>query len=154
MKKTKVISAFPGAGKTFYTNNSDNIFGVFDSDSSSYSWIEEDGTRIRNPLFPMNYIEHIKGLIGVADIIFVSSHDVVRQGLRQAGIDYTLVYPSRDIKEEYVQRYIDRGNNEHFVETLQEKWDIFIDEIEQETFPSLIQLKAGQYLADVINNIE
>ena len=52
-----VISAFPACGKSFYYSIFDD---VLDSDSSLFSWIKEDGEKIRNPEFPQNYFEHIK----------------------------------------------------------------------------------------------
>ena len=54
--------------------------------------------------------------MGKVDIIFVSSHDVVRQALKDNNMFYYLVYPCRCIKDEYLQRYKDRGNNNSFIE--------------------------------------
>jgi len=112
-KKTLVISGFPGIGKShFFRKNKDKV--VLDSDSSKFSWIEKG---IRHPDFPNNYIKYIKENlayinplgVGKADIILVSSHKNVRDALVENDIPFTLVYPSRDIKEEYLQRYKDRG---------------------------------------------
>jgi hypothetical protein len=36
---------------------------MFDLESSNYSWIEIDNKKIRNPVFPQNYIKTIKNLI-------------------------------------------------------------------------------------------
>lgn len=55
-----------------------------DSDSSNFSWVKDENgnnTKERNPEFPKNYIEHIKSNIGKVDVIFVSSHKVVREAL-------------------------------------------------------------------------
>ena len=51
----KLISGFPGIGKTYYKQKSE--LNVLDSDSSKFSWIEKD---VRHPDFPQNYIDHIK----------------------------------------------------------------------------------------------
>lgn len=149
MKKTKVISGFPGVGKSTLFKYKGDIL-VSDSDSSKFSWIEPG---VRHPNFPANYIEHIKDNIGKLDFIFVSSHDVVREALNNEGIKYTIVYPSKDIKDEYIQRYIDRGNNENFVKLLQENYETFIEEIEKETKPKLVSLSSGQYLSDVLGEV-
>ena len=83
IKKTMVIAAFPGTGKSFCTKNEGEKFeGILDSDSSNYSWIKDSNgqnTTERNPDFPNNYITHIKENIGKVDIIFVSSHKEVRE---------------------------------------------------------------------------
>lgn len=144
--KTKIISGFPAVGKShFYENNSELI--VLDSDSSKFSWISEG---VRHPEFPQNYIEHIKSNIGKANVILVSSHKVVRDALKENNIHYTLMYPDKSLKDEYIQRYKHRGNNDAFIKMIDSNWDSFIDEIEQETYPEKIKLKHSQYLNDAI----
>lgn len=142
---TKVVAGFPGVGKSVLFKNSN--LNVLDSDSSKFSWIEPG---VRHPDFPQNYINHIKVNIGVADIILVSSHDVVRKALAESGIEYYLVYPDISLKEEYLDRYRQRGNDEKFIALLKSKWEEFILSIEEKTFPTLLKLSSNQYLSDVI----
>lgn len=132
MKNTLIISAFPGTGKTYFFNkyNGVNSLIILDSDSSNFSWIKDENgnnTTTRNPDFPNNYINHIKENIGRADIIFVSSHDVVRQALSDNDIKYIVVYPDNDCKDEYLERYRNRGNTEEFINMMDKNWDKFID---------------------------
>lgn len=148
MKNTKVISGFPGVGKSVLTSNSNFI--VLDSDSSSFSWSEKG---IRHPDFPANYMAHIQENMGAFDYILVSSHDIAREALKESGIEYTLVYPDMELKEEYVERYKARGNNEGFVTFISENWPSFISNIEKETFPTLVKLNSNQYLSDVLSEI-
>ncbi|GLI90450.1 hypothetical protein [Bacillus subtilis] len=149
LNKTTVISGFPGVGKSYFTkqlaNRGDKI--VLDSDSSEFSWLEPG---VRHPDFPTNYIEHIKANLQTADIIFVSSHKVVRDALRVAGVDYTLVYPHKSLKDEYKRRYEARGSDTKFIQMIDKNWDSFIDEIESELFPRLVKLYEGETLADLI----
>lgn len=136
---TMVISAFPGCGKSHYfRNNSDKI--VLDSDSSTFDKSD----------FPRNYIQHIKSNLGMADIIMVSSHKEVRDALVENEIEFTLVYPESDIKEDYIQRYIDRGSPESFIKLLNNNWENWISELEEQTGCDKVKLKKGQYLSDVI----
>jgi hypothetical protein len=147
--KAKVISGFPGVGKSFLFNDKSD-FVVLDSDSSMFSWISEG---VRNPDFPNNYMKHIEENLSEADYIFVSSHDVVREALRNYHIAYTLVYPSIELKDEYIQRYKDRENNKKFISFIDSNWENFINDIEKEWFPRKIKLKSGQYLSDVVEMI-
>jgi hypothetical protein len=144
--KTKVYSAFPGVGKTTYFNTTDR--NVLDSDSSKFD----------KKHFPDNYIEHIERNIQdpKVDKILVSSHKDVRDALLKKGIPFVLVYPNRDIKDEYIQRYKDRGNNDAFVDLLEKNWDNWMDEMDQMEAPKgqtlyKVKLGKGQYLADVID---
>ena len=126
-KKAVVISGFPGIGKSYTAMNEDS-FKILDSDSSNFSWIK---IGVRNPDFPNNYIEHIKLNMYKADIIFVSSHEEVRNALIKNGIDFTLVYPHKSLKNIYLARYEQRGSSKEFIEFISNNWDKFLDEIEQ-----------------------
>lgn len=133
MKNTSIISAFPGTGKSYFYNQCKEIrkdLIILDSDSSDFSWIKDENgnnTTTRNPEFPDNYINHIKENIGKADLIFVSSHDIVRQALRDNNIKYMVVYPNIKCKDEYLERYRNRGNTEEFINMMDKNWDKFID---------------------------
>lgn len=149
MKNTKIISGFPAIGKShLFENNKDYI--ILDSDSSNFSRMEEG---VRHPDFPQNYMSHVKKNMGKADYILVSSHDIVRKALKDNNIKYTLVYPSIDLKDEYIDRFKNRGNNEGFIDFIQYHWEIFIENIEEETFPKLIELNSGEFLSDILNQI-
>ena len=155
MKNTKIISAFPGTGKTYCFNKYKNSnIKILDSDSSEFSWIKDENgknTNERNPDFPNNYIKHIKENIGKVDIIFVSSHDVVRNALRENNIKYILVYPCISYKEEYIHRYTERGNDEKFIKFINENFENFIEDIEKETFPYKIALVGKETINDILN---
>lgn len=148
MSLTTVIAGFPGVGKSFLFNNDKNLI-ISDSDSSLFSWIVENGEKKRNPNFPDNYIEHIEARMDIMDYIFVSTHDVVRKALQDNNIQYTLVYPDRSLKNEYLERYKNRGNDGNFIKLFENKWDEFIEQMEAEEFPKKIKLTSGTYLKDV-----
>lgn len=139
-----IISGFPAVGKSYMFNN---LKGkkVADSDSSLFSWKYVDGEKVRNEDFPKNYIEHIKSLKDY-DYVLVSTHKSVREALEKESIPYMLVYPSKDLKEEYIQRYKERGSNEAFIKLMDENWDKFLSELEEETFPTKLELKNGETL--------
>jgi hypothetical protein len=125
--RTKIVSAFPGVGKTTYHKN--NPETTLDSDSSGFSWvIDEHGNKTRNPHFPQNYIDHIKQNIGKYNYIFVSSHKEVRDALLDNCLFFYLVYPDDERKDEFIQRYRDRGNDENFIKLVDSKWDEWMSE--------------------------
>ena len=159
-KKTKIIAAYPACGKSYFTENikdyfDEDILVVLDSDSSQFSWIYEDGEKTdkRNPDFPQNYIKHIKDNIGKADVIFVSSHEIVRKALGKNNIKFTLVVPKKNCLNEWMIRYINRGNDNEFIDVQINNWDKWLNEIDEEkgTYSKLIKLEQHQYIADVIH---
>ena len=128
MKQTKIISAFPGTGKSVYHQKHKEI--TLDSDSSNFSWvIDESGNKVKNPEFPKNYIDHIKENIGKYEFIFVSSHKEVREALLENCIFFYLVYPDDRRKDEFIERYKNRGNDEKFIELVSNNWDDWMKEI-------------------------
>lgn len=182
--RAKIISAFPACGKSTYykkwsqysqenvwrsRNNGEQVYNnigepcgdkILDSDSSLFSWIyDENGNKTdqRNPDFPNNYIQHIKKHLDTEDVIFVSSHKVVRDALKNAGIPYYLVYPQKDMKDEWIWRFRNRGNDESFIKFQDEHWNDFIDDMENETYPTKIVLKPwvnyGAITTTVMNDI-
>ena len=126
--RTRIISGFPGIGKSFYFETHKET--TLDSDSSSFSWTLEEGKKVRNPDFPTNYIEHIKENIGKYEFIFVSTHIEIREALQENCIFFYLVYPARNRKNEFLQRYQDRGSSDSFIKLISDNWDKWLDECE------------------------
>lgn len=137
---TKLVSAFPGCGKSYFFKNNKEL-NTLDSDSSGFDK--------RN--FPDNYIKHIKENIGKADIIFISSHKEVRDALVDNGLKFTLIYPNKSIKKEFIQRYIDRGNEDSFVKLLEENWDNWLGELKDQDGCDHITLSSGEFISDKLD---
>jgi tRNA uridine 5-carbamoylmethylation protein Kti12 len=148
-KKAIIICGFPGVGKTTAANNRINIL---DAESSCFSWVwdtEAISEPKRNEAFPRNYIKYIVDNSKKYDVILASSHREVREMLLMEGMQYINIAPRRELKNEYLIRYLQRGSDINFIELLNEKWDSFIDNIEDDGAP-VIWLDKGEYLADVL----
>lgn len=137
-----VVSGFPGVGKsTLFEQAGKRGIWIQDSDSSHFP---KDG-------FPENYLDHI-ALHWTAGpgILMVSSHELVRDGMVRRQIPYVLVYPERDLKQEYLDRYTKRGNNEAFVKLLDENWDTWLDSCNQQLGCTRRVLKSGEFLSTAL----
>lgn len=156
-KRTLVISAFPGLGKTHLFNKFKEVkITALDSDSSLFSWKENTEPRERHPDFPNNYINHIKDNIGKVDIILVSSHKQVREALSAAGIYTYLVYPSKILFGEYIERYINRDSDKAFIKMMKTNFASFVDEIDNENLVNVYKRKTEipeTYLIDIVFEI-
>jgi len=126
-KKTRIISAFPGIGKSYYHKLFPET--TLDSDSSLFSWEEGKQGIKRNPDFPNNYVTHIKENIGKYDFIFVSSHKEVREALLKNCLFFYLIYPSKDLKDVFIERYKDRGSSEDFISLVSKNYESWIKEL-------------------------
>jgi two-component SAPR family response regulator len=141
MKETQLISAFPGTGKSYYYHSDYMPDGFcLDSDSSTFD----------KSNFPANYIEHIKNNIGVVRKIFISSHKEVRDALVKNNLDFILVYPKAELKQEYLQRYINRGSSESFISLIDKNWDNWIKELKEQENCKHIELESGQFISNVL----
>ena len=132
----RLVCGFPGVGKSHLCRKT----GWHDSDSSQFSHRGE---------WPNNYIEHLRGLEGVA---LISTHKEVRDALADAGIPFDICYPSRELKQDYLARYKQRGSPATFVALLDHMWDEWITEMDEETrCEKRIVLRAGEFASDVIS---
>lgn len=132
ISNTVVISAFPCCGKTYAYKHQDE-FSVLDIDSADFSECCEYNPVVSdrvesypNPEFPKNYIKCIKDNIGKVDVIFVSSHLVVREALEEAGIRFCTVYPKESMLNEWVGRMYRRGSSKEFIKFQIDHWDEFM----------------------------
>ena len=149
--QTKIIAGFPGVGKSFYHNLHKNT--TLDSDSSKFSWIIEDGMKIRNPLFPYNYIQHIKENIGKCETIFVSTHIDVRNALRDNCLFFYLLYPDIKRKEEFIRRFKDRGSDQSFIDLVSDNWNIWVNECMDFNYDGCIHIRMDEDIVDTMNDL-
>lgn len=147
---TQIVSAFPGTGKSHFFRTHEASGSVLDSDSSDFSWTHVDGEKVRNPEFPANYMQHIAENIGHASVILVSSHEEVRDALVEEGHDFTLVHPAPELRDEYMDRFRDRGSPDAFIDFIDSRWDEFIEQLQTQVGCTTVQLEAGQFISDII----
>jgi hypothetical protein len=145
-KKTAVIAGFPGVGKTHCFERLQWL-DALDSDSSLFS---------RDPLFPINYMEHIKSKLNTVNVIFVSTHIAVPEALIANDIKFHLVYPDKSLQEEYIARYKYRDTGRCdpiFLKLLETMWDQWMAEMEAQQGCEKYILQSKEYLSDIIEPI-
>ena len=152
MAKAKVISAFPCCGKSYFSSNHMDIYTI-DLDSSFYSWTDHNGTKIRNPDFPDNYIQEIKRLSDNYSFIFVSSHISVRTALSDNKIPYILVYPLNipDCFYEWKRRCYQSHRKSLWDMLLEKSWDHLLHSCKRDIGALRhYQLQPTEYMDSVI----
>lgn len=146
-----IICGFSGIGKSTAEQKNRRIL---DFESSGYSNIFENGFRVgRNEDFPKNYIDRLEKLIenNEADYYLLSCHEEVRNELKARGLKYIIVLPYRDkeLKNEYMKRWLRRGSNVDFITKMNERWDEMIDSCVSDEAPK-IYLNEHEYLSDIL----
>ena len=141
----KVYCAFSGTGKSFLSVKSNGL--IVDADASNFSEID----------FLDRYVAYIKRKVNEGTTVLISTgkigynHYELSGALLSAGIECSLVYPDISLKDEYVQRFKDRGNTEDFIEAISDNWDVWIRELMDNDKHEHIVLGYDQYLSDHID---
>jgi len=138
MKKTVLISAWCGTGKTYICENTD------------INSIEIEYWKYKDKGLYKEYLEDIKKNIGIVDFIFIST-ELDGLKLLNNGFDITLVYPKNELRNEYLDRYIKRDSPHEFIGAFMKYWDVWINELKDQSYCKHIILEKGQYLQDVIS---
>jgi hypothetical protein len=136
---TILYAAFCGTGKTYLCNNSD------------IKAIEVEYWQYKEKGLQKEYVQDIKKLIGKVDYIFIATDPEGLRLLNKEGFDITLVYPKNELRNEYLDRYIDRDSSYNFIGTFMKNWNLWINELKEQKHYNHIILDSGQYLKDIIN---
>ncbi len=136
-KNTILFAAFCGTGKTFICDK--NIEAV----EIEYWMYKDKGLQ-------KEYINDIKNKFGTVDYIFISTDPEGLKLIHSEGFNITLVYPKNELRNEYLDRYIERDSPYDFIGVFMKYWNPWINELKEQTYCKHIVLESGQYLQDVI----
>jgi len=138
MKKTLIYAAFCGTGKTYICNN------------TNMKAVEVEYWKYKERCMQKEYIEKVKNHFGTVDYILIATEPEGMKLLHDEGFDITLVYPKNELRNEYLDRYIDRDSPYEFIGTFMKHWNIWINQLKDQKYCKHIVLESNQYLQDVI----
>ena len=143
-KSATVISVMPAMGKTYIAKKFPDR--IRDLDYNEYYWmidpkthefkLDENGKKIPNNSWPMNYIDAIKNLdkSGMYQAVLVSSHEEIRNLMAKNGIKYANVYPIDDTatKQELLARCVIRRSHPSFIEDYRENFSKYVESMKND----------------------
>lgn len=149
--KGVVICGYPGIGKSTAAANRTDIC---DAESSAFShpFDPVTGKQKKSNEFPRNYVDFVSKLItdhGGYRYVLCSCHKEVREELNNRGIPYIVVVPHFNCKDEYMERYLKRGDSVDYIQKMYDCWDEWHDEIDN-SGAAVIHLWEGQNLSDIL----
>lgn len=160
-----IIAAFAGTGKTYFCNHVEDAkdfvcmpFKYFlpetDSDNLECEKVKADFSLEMNPKYPRNYINAIFENMDKYKYFVIPSDSRVLSGLKDRHIPYILCFPEDKAKEEYRERYLQRGNTEQFLEVFIDGWDNFMESLRHDAYGAQIILSKEEHLLDVKEKID
>lgn len=164
MTMPRIIAAHAGTGKTILAINYPDNFVDFvcmpykyylpDEEPVEREASKADWSLDMREDWPENYVRAIAQELTQHDkFLLIPPAMNVLSSLAKMGIKYFLVYPRRDAKDEYHERYINRGNNEEFMCIFVDGWDRFINSFETDVHGVHIILEHGKYLSDALSYV-
>ena len=159
-----IIAAYSGAGKTTFAARFENA-----ADAVNMPWHRilppkesEDGERekgradvLTDPLYPENYIVNILRSEREYDYVLIPTDmEVVRRLREEYGRKVVLCYPADELKEEYRERFVSRGNSEEFLDLFIGDWDVFLGPVREYKDAVHIVMGAGEYLTDLKDRLD
>lgn len=147
------IWSFPGTGKSTVPQS---IPDVLDADSRLYQFIgatprmlhdaAAQARTVPNPEYPDNYFNYFEN----AGSTYVLLNCHVSLLPRLPNENFFLVYPDISLKDEYLRRYRDRGDNDSFISYMDESFADMIHAIESYPCRKLRITDEHTYLTDIL----
>lgn len=138
MTRPVYIWAFPGIGKSSIHSS----LNIVDADSERFKYIFPDGAPtdlhqadgwcgvLRNDVYPQNYLNFIKSVD--ADVVLLNCHISLLEHLDREKL--LLIYPSLSLKQEYLARYAQRGDNESYIQHMRDSYSDMIHTLQASPF--------------------
>ena len=136
-----LISGFPGVGKT----RASQIFKtMIDLDSMQYTNREK---------YPYCYIYDAIQLSKEGYIVLMSQELEIVELISLSGEGYMIVCPDISLKNEYMIRYLKRGNVNNWIDAVMKNWETHLNKLKEYPKENVVILQSGQYLSDVMMSI-
>lgn len=151
------VYCYTASGKSTLSKKYSN---VIDMESTFYKYGDQHenekskGTkRIINVDYPNNYFKALSDVKDKFDYILISD-SICNEWLFKNNIPYWQIYPNKNLKDEYLLRMKNRGNNQDFINYQSKLWNKWIEGCENDKNASKhIVLQSGEYLEDVLPNL-
>ena len=153
----KVIYVFPASGKSFLCQKNKNYIELASED---FHWLNIDKTEEQkgkyynlNSEWPENYLKAIIEAKDKYDYVFITHSGSLL--CKKYNINYDIIYPSIECKNEYIFRMKKRGNNDLLIQNMEDNFERYIISCQQDNYANeKIELGLGEYLEDGIRKLE
>lgn len=147
-----LIASFACLGKTTFARNHpdvaidiESIFYIYDHEVAreDEETAKSSDLSTSNVHFPDNYVADVVKSIGNYRFIFLTLSTEILSKLGTLGIEYTILYPTKERRSQIVEDSRARGNREDFVGMIAGMLD---DDTHHDKFKHTLNYKAFEYL--------
>lgn len=152
--KKYFIWGFPGIGKSAVNSK----FRIVDADCERFKYVlpadapdsphspQNTAYTQRDPSFPKNYWDYVHSVD--ADAILLNCHITLLDVLDRERL--LLVYPSAELKEEYLRRYALRGDNKTYIRYMETAFDKIVVAVHNSPYRKYEVTDPNIYLQNLI----
>ena len=164
MKQKILVLAYPGSGKTYLSENFEN---VSDLEFQHYRWdygehknlpLEKlkgrKDLRTNNPDWPNNFFKLLDEELNKNNIVLVPMATSLFERLEylnSQNVRIIFAIPTRECFKDIIQAYKNRGNDEKFIESRKSDFEKFYDLVNKTKYEK-IYIKKGEYLYEALQN--
>ena len=136
-----IIIGYQGIGKSTLANKDDKFI---DLESGSFWLTNTDGSRYRYDNWYEMYCNVAEHLSQQGYIVFISSHEVVRNRLKQSKERVFTLYPDVSLKDQWIKKLTKRYNNSRLDKDYRalmnaiDRYEENIKEIESSDFDNIV----------------
>ena len=150
---TRIIAAFPGTGKSWLCKKGLPPYTLSEEDASRYlGSFNKFGRYIKNYNFKKDYARFISSRPSFGYLVLIHPNRQILDACKSVNITPTIVYPDISLRDEYIERYTNRGTKKELLEYLSRHFDTLIRNIESYSEPK-VKLGSGVFLSDVIEDL-
>ena len=152
-----IIVSWPATGKSYYKGYQN----ILDLEGSPFKYLSPKSKSKtlteKGPVsseWPANYFNYLKKVKNNYDAVLAPSvqHDIIELLLKE-NIEFTVVLPDKSLKDEYIRRCVDRGDNTEWQKYFMDTWDerhSYLTSLKART----IVLEAGEYLEHAFKRLD
>jgi hypothetical protein len=128
---TILCASWCGSGKTYICQK------------TNIDAIEIEYWKYKDKGLQKEYVEDVEKYFGKVDYIFISTDPEGLRLLHNKGFAITLVYPLNELRNEYLDRYIERDSPSEFIGVFMKYWHPWINELKEQSYCKHIVLTEG-----------
>lgn len=140
----QVFCGFPGVGKsTLFRSIQNRLRHTQEIPDTSVVDFDTNGYRT-DPNYPSNYVDGLCELLPHVNVIFTMAERGIVDALTQQQITHYLIYPHPTLRNEYLERYIDRGDSLPSIRFFRDQWESLLDNLRRVRHPYSIPVELGR----------